>query len=164
MAPNRFLLISLVLLFGSLFVAGMAPAMERFVAIETLNVRSEPFADSEVIYQLQKNDRIEVLGELNGWGAIEDPDRPGVTLWISLEFLNEQPIPAQPEQTSVAVSDSEFIDYVKVGFVVIGLLILLGSKGGKRDRRRKSGFKDDNVPSWKGMLIGILMMGFGWLL
>jgi len=164
MAPNRFLLIRLVLLFGSLFVAGMAPAMERFVAIETLNVRSEPFADSEVIYQLQKNDRIEVLGELNGWGAIEDPDRPGVTLWISLEFLNEQPIPAQPEQTSVAVSDSEFIDYVKVGFVVIGLLILLGSKGGKRDRRRKSGFKDDNVPSWKGMLIGILMMGFGWLL
>ena len=164
MAPNRFLLIRLVLLFGSLLIAGMAPAMERFVAIETLNVRSEPFADSEVIYQLQKNDRIEVLGELNGWGAIEDPYRPGVILWISLEFLNEQPIPTQPEKTSVAVSDSEFIDYVKVGFVVIGLLILLGSKGGKRDRRRKSGFKDDNVPSWKGMLIGILMMGFGWLL
>ena len=157
MAPNRFLLIRLVLLFGSLLVAGMAPAMERFVAIETLNVRSEPFADSEVIYQLQKNDRIEVLGELNGWGAIEDPDRPGVTLWISLEFLNEQPIPTQPEKTSVAVSDSEFIDYVKVGFVVIGLLILLGSKGGKRDRRRKSGFKDDNVRSWKGMLIGICL-------
>ena len=65
------------MLFGSLFVADMAPAIERFVAIVTLNVRSEPFADSEVIYHLPKNDRIEVPGELNGWDAVEDPFRLG---------------------------------------------------------------------------------------
>lgn len=160
----------LVIVWASFYVVWLLSAVasadvsDLYVTAEVLNVRDEPFPDSEVVYQLRLNERIQIIDELNGWGAIQNADRPGETFWVSLEFLSDQPVAPKQSVNSGSESEYNFVDYVKVGFVGTGFVVLWASKGGKRDRRRKSGFKDDHVRSWKGMLIGILMMAVGWLI
>lgn len=89
-----------------------------YVDTDVLNAREDPFPDAPVGFKLDRATEVVVLDSLNGWGAIKDPDRPGETFWISLQYLSESPV-ARGSQATESGSDGDF------GSAVVGILILM---------------------------------------
>jgi len=97
-----------------------------YVTAEVLNVREAPFPDAPVATKLTQNSQIVVLDSLDGWGAIEDPDQPGVTFWVSLRYLSDSPVRTNSQSSRSGSSGSD--DYSS-WLVLAGLILLLGGKG-----------------------------------
>lgn len=119
----------IILVFGFLLPldAILAFPSTMYVATEVLNVREAPFPDAPVSSKLNKNEQVIVLDSLDGWGAIEDPDRPGETFWVSLRYLSDSPVKSYaPSSTGGSSSPNE--DY-EIWLFLVGLLFLLGGKG-----------------------------------
>ena len=60
--------------------------------VDVLNAREDPFSDAPVAFKLNRGTEVTVLDSLEGWGAIKDPDSPGETFWVSLQYLSESPV------------------------------------------------------------------------
>ena len=96
----------LSIMFGIFFsIACLAFPKQMYVAAESLNVRSEPTTDSQVAFKLTRNAQVQVLDTLNAWGAIQHPDYPGETFWISMDFLSEQPVTDSKNEDSSPEED-----------------------------------------------------------
>ena len=63
-----------------------------YVKVDVLNAREDPFSDAPVAFKLNRGKEVTVLDSLDGWGAIKDPDSPGETFWVSLQYLSESPV------------------------------------------------------------------------
>jgi len=110
-------------MFAIVVFAASSPLLSAFpktlyVDTDVLNAREDPFPDAPVGFKLDRATEVVVLDSLNGWGAIKDPDRPGETFWISLQYLSESPV-ARGSQATESGSDGDF------GSAVVGILILI---------------------------------------
>lgn len=111
------------IMFAIVIFAASSPLLSAFpktlyVDPDLLNAREDPFPDAPVGFKLDRGTEVIVLDSLNGWGAIKDPDRPGETFWISLQYLSESPVGTGSQATG-AGSDGDF------GSAVVGILILI---------------------------------------
>ncbi len=89
-----------------------------YVKADVLNAREDPFSDAPVAFKLNKGTEVTVLDSLDGWGAIKDPDSPGETFWVSLQFLSESPVaPDSGGEDSGDGNDG--------GALVVGILFVL---------------------------------------
>ena len=89
-----------------------------YVKADVLNAREDPFSDAPVAFKLNRGTEVTVLDSLDGWGAIKDPDSPGETFWVSLQFLSESPVaPDSGGEDSGDGNDG--------GALVVGILLVL---------------------------------------
>lgn len=118
-----------------LFVAGFLGSVDKllgfpstmYVAAEVLNVRNAPFPDAPVSGKLNRNDEILILDSLDGWGAFEDPDKPGETFWVSLDYLADSPVKTNSSRPNERSSSSDEGDIPWL--LLLGAVLLLGGKG-----------------------------------
>ena len=96
---------------------------QMYVVAESLNVRSGPTTDSAVAFKLNKNTQVEVLDTLKAWGAIQHPDYPGETFWISMDFLSDQPVAHSNNGTHTMDTDDLPMPQIILGIIVILVLL-----------------------------------------
>ena len=86
---KRNVLSSLFLLFFS--ITAFAFPEQMSVTASSLNVRSGPSADYEIVFKLTQDEKIEVLGATanKDWAYFQNPDYPGQTLWVAMPYLSK---------------------------------------------------------------------------
>ena len=68
-----------------------AEAAVKYVDVDVLHVREDPFEDSPIAFKLKRNESIDELDTLNNWSAFKDPDYPGQTFWVASRLSDQKP-------------------------------------------------------------------------
>ena len=86
---KRNVLSSLFLLFFS--ITAFAFPEQMSVTASSLNVRSGPSADYEIVFKLTQDEKIEVLGATanKNWAYFQNSDYPDQTLWVAMAYLSQ---------------------------------------------------------------------------
>ncbi len=80
--------------------AGKVKPSKGIIAVQNLNVRSEPSTESNILGKLEEGDKVKVIEENNGWSKI--PFESG-TAWVSSEYIKVAQDKAKREPANVMV-------------------------------------------------------------
>jgi len=79
------------------------PPKDGFVDVRTyLNVRTGPGTHRSVIDHLSRNEKVEIVGQSNGWYKIKIP---GGTAWVSARYVSSKPVSDLPPDPSTPPVD-----------------------------------------------------------
>jgi hypothetical protein len=156
--PSTMSRYSLLLLFIAL-MSWVPPtqATIKYVDVDVLNVREDPFEDSPIAFKLKRNQSIDELDTLNNWSAFKEPDLPGQTFWVASRFLSDQKPETQPLVPNKQ-SNEGGISKIHGPLLIVGVLLFFGGLGGKINRRFKTGFEDNKKPNYKMISAGLLVL------
>ncbi|RWR15219.1 N-acetylmuramoyl-L-alanine amidase [Siminovitchia fortis] len=63
------------------------PSTEGSIAVQNLNVRSEPGIESDILGKLKEGDKVKIIEESNGWSKIHFESG---TAWVSSEYVDKK--------------------------------------------------------------------------
>ena len=147
----------LLLVGGLVSSFSSAEAAVKYVDVDVLHVREDPFEDSPIAFKLKRNESIDELDTLNNWSAFKDPDYPGQTFWVASRFLSDQ------KSETYSLTDKKTpggggLSKIHGALLIVGVLLFFGGLGGKINRRFKTGFEGNITPNYKMISAGLLLI------
>ena len=116
----NWVIVAIILVVAASMVSAFPQTL--YVKADVLNAREDPFPSAPVAFKLNRGTEVTVLDSLDGWGAIKDPDIPGETFWVSLQFLSESPI--APDSGGEDFEDGNDGEALVVGILLVLALVI----------------------------------------
>ena len=138
-----------------IFTSLLYYSQEMFVNTNKLNVREKPDQNSKVISQIEKNTKVEILGDYGEWSKIEINGKSGYIneKFLSVKELSNDKIPEKGFKFGFEKT------FMKIGiWIFFASFILFKLKNDKTDGRFKNGVREAYVSEWSLIKIGIISL------